>query len=57
MVAAVLLYDSETWVLPPSVLRALEGFHVVWQCYPRLTAVEEDGGHHGLVEYTRDGKV
>ena len=29
VVAAVLLYGSETWVTPPHKLRALEGFHVV----------------------------
>ena len=28
VVAAVLLYGSETWVVPPHYLRALEGFHV-----------------------------
>ena len=28
VVAAVLLYSSETWVTPPHELRALEGFHV-----------------------------
>ena len=28
MVAAVLLYGSESWILPPSVLKALKGFHV-----------------------------
>ena len=28
VVAAVLLYGSETWVTPPHELRALEGFHV-----------------------------
>ena len=27
-VAAVLLYGSETWVIPPHDLRVLEGFHV-----------------------------
>ena len=27
-VASVLLYGSETWVLPPSAYKALEGFHV-----------------------------
>ena len=28
VVAAVLLYGSESWVLPPSALKVLEGFHV-----------------------------
>ena len=28
VVTAVLLYGSETWVVPPHDLRALEGFHV-----------------------------
>ena len=28
VVAAVLLYGSESWVLPPSGMRTLEGFHV-----------------------------
>ena len=28
VVAAVLLYGSETWVTPPHDLRAMEGFHV-----------------------------
>ena len=28
VVAAILLYGSETWVAPPHELRALEGFHV-----------------------------
>ena len=28
VVAPQLLYGSEKWVLPPSGLRALEGFHV-----------------------------
>ena len=27
VVASELLYGSKTWVLPPSGLRALEGFH------------------------------
>jgi hypothetical protein len=28
VVAAILLYGSESWVLPPSGLKAIEGFHV-----------------------------
>ena len=28
VVATVLLYGSESWVLPPSALKVLEGFHV-----------------------------
>ena len=28
VVAAVLLYGSESWVLPPSALKVPEGFHV-----------------------------
>ena len=28
VVAAVLLHGSESWVLPPSVLKVLEGFHM-----------------------------
>ena len=36
-VAAVLLYGSESWVLPPSQLRALEGFHV--KCARCLTGM------------------
>ena len=28
VVAAVLLYGSESWNLPPSAMRVLEGFHV-----------------------------
>ena len=34
VVAAVLLYGCESWVLPPSQLRALEGFHI--ECAWRL---------------------
>ena len=37
VVAAVLLYGCESWVLPPSQLRALEGFHV--ECARRLTGM------------------
>ena len=28
VVTAVLLYSSKSWVLPPSALKVLEGFHV-----------------------------
>ena len=28
VVVAVLLYDSDSWVLPPSGLQVLEGFHI-----------------------------
>ena len=35
VVAAVLLYGCESWVLPPSQLRVLEGFHI--ECAGRLT--------------------
>ena len=35
VVVAVLLYGSESWVLPKAQLRALEGFHV--ECARRLT--------------------
>jgi hypothetical protein len=37
VVAAVLLYGSETWVLPPSALQALDGFHV--EAARRLTGM------------------
>ena len=37
VVAAVLLYRSESWVLPEAQLRALEGFHV--ECARRLTGM------------------
>merc|ERR1711906_15227 len=37
VVAAVLLYGSESWVLPEAQLRALEGFHV--ECARRLTGL------------------
>ena len=37
VVAAVLLYGSESWVLPAAQLRALEGFHV--ECARRLTGL------------------
>ena len=37
IVAAVLLYGCENWILPPSQLRALEGFHV--ECARRLTGM------------------
>ena len=29
VIAAVLLYGSESWCLPPSALQVLEGFHTV----------------------------
>ena len=35
--AAVLLYRSESWILPQAQLRALEGFHV--ECARRLTGM------------------
>ena len=38
VVASRLLYGSETWVLPPSGLRALEGFHV--EAARRLTGMK-----------------
>ena len=28
VVAAVICYGSESWVLPPSALKVIEGFHV-----------------------------
>ena len=37
MVAAVLLYGSETWVVSSYDLRALEGFHI--EAAPRLTGM------------------
>jgi len=37
VVIVVLLYGCESWVLPPSQLRALEGFHV--ECARRLTGM------------------
>ena len=37
VVAAVLLYGSESWVLPEAQLRTLEGFHV--ECARRLTGM------------------
>ena len=37
VVAAVLLYGSESWVLPKAQFRALEGFHV--ECARRLTGM------------------
>ena len=44
VVASVLLYGSKTWVLPPSGLRALEGFHV--EAARRLTGMKpkKEGG-------------
>ena len=44
VIASVLLYGSETWVLPPSGLKALEGFHV--ECARRLTGMrpKKEGG-------------
>ena len=44
VVASVLLFGSETWVLPPSAYKALEGFHV--EAAHRLTGMmpkEEKG--------------
>ena len=38
IVAAVLLYGSETWVLPPSALKVLEGFNV--EAARRLTGMK-----------------
>ena len=37
VMAAVLLYGCESWVLPPSQLRVLEGFHA--ECARRLTGM------------------
>ena len=37
VVASVLLYDSESWVMLPSTLRELEGFHV--EAARRLTGM------------------
>ena len=37
VVASQLLYGSETWVLPPSGLKCLEGFHV--KAARRLTGI------------------
>lgn len=37
VVASVLLYGGETWVLPPSVYKVLEGFHV--EAVRRLTGM------------------
>ena len=37
VVASILLYGSESWVLPPSALWALEGFHV--EAARRLTGM------------------
>ena len=44
VVAAVLLYGSETWVTPPHDLRAMEGFHV--EAARRITGMRpEKRGH------------
>ena len=44
VVTSVLLYGSKTWVLPPSGLKALEGFHI--ECARRLTGMKpkKEGG-------------
>ena len=69
VVAAVLLYGSETWFVPPHDLRALEGFHVeaarritgmrptkrgeTW-VYPKSVSVLRAARVKTIVEYIAD---
>ena len=54
VVASQLLYGSETWVLPPSGLRALEGFHV--EAARRLTGMKPKRVN-GVWEYPHSADV
>ena len=54
VVASQLLYGSETWVLPPSGLRALEGFHV--EAARRLTGMKPKQVN-GVWEYPHSADV
>ena len=54
VVASQLLYGSETWVLPPSGLRALEGFHV--EAARRLTGMRPKKVN-GVWEYPHSADV
>jgi hypothetical protein len=44
-VQAVLLYRSETWILSPSSMKRLEGFHIraAWQMSSKLPGRNKDG--------------
>ena len=54
VVASQLLCGSETWVLPPSGLRALEGFHV--EAARRLTGMKPKKVN-GVWEYPHSADV
>lgn len=36
-------------------METLKGLHVVWGRGPHLAAVEQDGGHDGLIKHPRNG--
>ena len=54
VVASQLLYGSKTWVLPPSEIRALEGFHV--EAARRLTGMKPQKVN-GVWEYPHSADV
>ena len=54
-VQAVLLFRSETWVLTPSLLRILEGFHV--RAARRMTGMMPKRKHDGSWVYPDSKKL
>ena len=55
VVAAVLLYGSESWVLPPSALKVLEGFHV--EAARRMTGMRPQRRTVGAWVYPKSADV